>query len=116
MQILSAKRLFFLNKRLDREVIEINSGSPQQNPMLFREMINACLKGTVEILSIRQYTKSFDTVDDNCKSVLLSVRQHTMLVGSVIGEFCEGKKEHLHMLLNLQHQQSSENKENQCNS
>lgn len=65
--------------------------------MLFKEMLSTCLKGT-EVLS-RQYTKSFDTVDDICEPVLSSVRQHTMLAESVMGEFFFWWGGYLHMLM-----------------
>lgn len=80
--------------------------------MLFKEMLSTCLKGT-EVLS-RQYTKSFDTVDDICEPVLSSVRQHTMLAESVMGEFFFGGGD-ISTCLCLQNQQHGESKEKQPN-
>lgn len=61
------------------------------NRQLFQDMMTACLKGTVSVLE-RQYRQSFLTVETTTESVLSSVRQHTMEVESVIGEYCERKK------------------------
>lgn len=54
-------------------------------------MMTACLKGIVEVLN-RQYEKSFTTVAASSPSLLTSVREHTMLAESIIGDFCERKK------------------------
>lgn len=54
-------------------------------------MIIACLKVTEEVLS-KQNKKLFTTVETSSKSLLISVRQHTMLAKRIIGEFCERQK------------------------
>lgn len=50
--------------------------------------MSACIKVSKEVLE-RQYRNSFHRVETSTESVLDSVRQHTMEVESVIGEYCE---------------------------
>lgn len=54
---------------------------------------NDCLfkRGIVEVLS-RQCAKSFTMIEASSKSLLISVRQHTMLDENLIDESCERKK------------------------
>lgn len=53
---------------------------------MFQKMFSASVKGIIDVLE-RRYSKSFATVENSVETVLTSVRQHTMEIESVIGEY-----------------------------
>lgn len=74
---------------LSKEDLKFRVAPP--NLCLFREMMTACIKGTIDVLE-RQYRKYFNTVETSTESVLASVSNHTMVIASVIGEYYEKKR------------------------